>query len=140
MLATPPIVVRIFECVDARILARSCMHVVVRCLDAWMLGWSRESRRRAQNQARFPLSLVAGDYGLHRESRATSCTFEVLSSRARTSSTGLARMSRQIWITRPQVPAGRSYSLKAMPVPAVLVTLKGAKGGCFLDEDTGKEV
>lgn len=27
-----------------------------------------------------------------------------------------------------------------MPVPAVLVTLKGGKGGLLIDEDTGKEV
>lgn len=41
---------------------------------------------------------------------------------------------------RFQVPANEAYSLKPMPVPAVLVTLHGVKGGLLLDEDTGKEV
>ncbi|CAM9989700.1 unnamed protein product [Pylaiella littoralis] len=38
------------------------------------------------------------------------------------------------------VPANEAYSLKPMPVPAVLVTLHGVKGGLLLDEDTGKEI
>lgn len=39
-----------------------------------------------------------------------------------------------------QVQANDAYRLLPMPVPAVLVTLHGAKGGLLLDEDTGKEV
>lgn len=39
-----------------------------------------------------------------------------------------------------KVPANDVYGLEPMPVPAVLVTLKGTQGGLLLDEDTGKEV
>lgn len=35
--------------------------------------------------------------------------------------------------------ANEAYRLNPMPVPAVLVTLHGAKGGLLLDEDSGKE-
>lgn len=42
--------------------------------------------------------------------------------------------------TPRKVPANDVYGMEPMPVPAVLVTLKGAQGGLLLDEDTGKEV
>lgn len=42
--------------------------------------------------------------------------------------------------TLPKVPANEAYRIEAMPVPAVLVTLKGGEGGLLIEEDTGKEV
>lgn len=39
-----------------------------------------------------------------------------------------------------QVPGNDAYRLNPMPVPAVLVTLKGGAGGLIIDEDSGKEV
>eukprot|EP00904_Undaria_pinnatifida_P009889 jgi/Undpi1/602/HiC_scaffold_10.g04066.m1 len=38
------------------------------------------------------------------------------------------------------VPANDCYGLEPMPVPAVLVTLKGTQGGLLLDEESGKEI
>lgn len=38
------------------------------------------------------------------------------------------------------MPGNDAYRLDAMPVPAVLVTLKGGAGGLLMDESTGKEV
>lgn len=39
-----------------------------------------------------------------------------------------------------KVPANDAYRIEAMPVPAVLVTLKGGKGGLLIEEENGKEV
>lgn len=39
-----------------------------------------------------------------------------------------------------QVPGNDAYRLDPMPVPAVIVALKGSAGGLLIDETTSKEV